>query len=155
MPLKVIRFFREVSLWLYITRSVSSATLFLDRILFLITSSALADERANLVSKRPWILEKSSPFTWVMESISSWEVTITHALPWQAVPKSSTTVCRFNISSVFSPIYWPISSTKNTTWWSFPLDKIYCLTLRANSSILMEYVPVTALSHRVLADSGL
>lgn len=70
-----------------------------------------ASDRAN----GEIILEKSLPFVLVMESISCWLVTTTHAFPRQAVPSSSVTVWRLSISFELSPMYCPTSSTRNTT----------------------------------------
>ena len=59
-----------VSFSSYSSPRVSFAVSVFSRILFLITSSTLADDRDSLVSNLPWIFEKSFPFVLVMLSIS-------------------------------------------------------------------------------------
>ena len=46
----------------------------------LMTSSTSLDDSESLVSKRPWILEKSMPKTLVTESIACWLVTTIQTL---------------------------------------------------------------------------
>ena len=77
------------------------------------TSSTEDDERLSRVLNRPWILEKSSPLIFVMESIASWLVTMTQTLPPHLEPISSTMVCRLSIRLPSEPIYCPTSSIMN------------------------------------------
>ena len=76
----------------YNSLSVCAAVSVLSKILFLITASTFALDNDSLVSKRPCIFEKSFPFTFVIESISCCDVTITQALPKHSFPSSSVTV---------------------------------------------------------------
>ena len=138
----------------YNSFNADSAISFFSKIRLRITSSTLDADRDNLVSKRPWILEKSFPFVFVIESISSWLVTITHAFPLQAVPKSSTMVWRLSINWVSSAIYCPISSTRKITWWFGPFFSQYSFTRDTNFSMLRSY-PLLALLHQLRAASSL
>ena len=75
------------------------------------TSSTEELESDRRVLKRPWIFEKSLPATRVISSMASWLVTITHTLPPQRAPSSSTSVCRLSMRLTSAPMYWPTSST--------------------------------------------
>ena len=79
------------------------------------TSSTSALVSFTRVLKRAWILEKSLPCCLVRSpttlSMSSCEVTNTHARPWHLVFSDSAIVWRFSIRWVFEPMNWPTSST--------------------------------------------
>ena len=80
------------------------------------TSSTSALVSFTRVLKRAWILEKSLPCCLVRSpmtlSMSSCEVTNTHARPAHLVLSDSAMVCRLSIRWVFEPMNWPTSSTK-------------------------------------------
>ena len=80
------------------------------------TSSTSALVSFTRVLKRAWILEKSLPCCLVRSpttlSMSSCEVTNTHARPSHLVLRLSAIVWRLSIRWVLEPMNWPTSSTK-------------------------------------------